>query len=97
MSAHTGQSIKKLYSRSVRALRRRNHEDALILTQEIIDRQPDHAGAYAVQFSSLFKNKKFELARLMGNKAAEHNPKSAFILNNQACLELEKKQPSSRG
>ena len=94
MSAHTGQSIKKLYSRSVRALRRRNHEDALILTQEIIDRQPDHAGAYAVQFSSLFKNKKFELARLMGSKAAEHNPKSAFILNNQACLELEKNNPA---
>jgi len=93
-SSHSGRSIKKLYSRSVRALRRSNHDDALTLTQEIIDRQSDHPGAHAVQFSSLFKSKKFELARLMGNKAAAHNPKSVFILNNQACLELEKNNPA---
>ena len=94
MSSHSGLSIKKLYSRSVRALRRSNHSDALMLTQEIIDRQADHPGAHAVQFSSLFKSKKFELARLMGNEAAKHNPKSVFILNNQACLELEKNNPA---
>lgn len=94
MSSHSGRSIKKLYSRSVRALRRSNHGDALTLTQEIIDRQSDHPGAHAVQFSSLFKSKKFESARLMGNEAAKHNPKSVFILNNQACLELEKNNPS---
>ena len=93
-SSHSGRSIKKLYSRSVRALRRSNHKDALMLTQEIIDRQADHPGAHAVQFSSLFKSKKFELARLMGNEAAKHNPKSVFILNNQACLELEKNNPA---
>jgi len=73
MSSHSGRSIKKLYSRSVRALRRSNHKDALLLTQEIIGRQPDHAGAHAVQFSSLLKSKKFELARLMGNEAAKLN------------------------
>jgi len=68
---HSGLSIKKLYRRAVRALRRSNHDDALLLTQEIIARQPDHAGAHAVQFSSLFKNKKFESARQIGNQAAE--------------------------
>ena len=91
---HSGLSIKKLYSRAVRALRRSNHDDALSLTQEIIARQSDHAGAHAVQFSSLFKSKKFESARQMGNQAAELNPKSVFILNNQACLELECKNPT---
>ena len=94
MSSHSGRSIKKLYSRSVRALRTSNHSDALLLTQEIIERQADHPGAHAVQFSSLFKSKKFELARLIGNQAAELNPKSVFILNNQACLELEKNNPA---
>lgn len=94
ISNHSGRSIKKLYSRSVRALRTSKHADALLITQEIIDRQPDHAGAHAVQFSSLFKSKKFELARLIGNQAARLNPKSVFILNNQACLELEKNNPT---
>ena len=94
MSSHSGRSIKKLYRRSVRALRTSNHSDALLLTQEIIERQADHPGAHAVQFSSLFKSKKFELARLIGNQAAELNPKSVFILNNQACLELEKNNPA---
>lgn len=91
---HSGRSIKKLYRQAVRALRTSNHADALLLTQEIISRQEDHPGAHAVQFSSLFKNKQFELARSMGNKAAELNPKSVFILNNQACLELEKNNPT---
>ena len=91
---HSGRSIKKLYRQAVRALRTSNHDDALSLTQEIISRQEDHPGAHAVQFSSLFKNKKFESARQMGNKAAELNPKSVFILNNQACLELESNNPA---
>jgi len=91
---HSGRSIKKLYRQAVRALRTSNHTDALSLTQEIIARQDDHAGAHAVQFSSLFKNKQFESARLIGNKAAELNPKSVFILNNQACLELESHNPT---
>ncbi len=94
MNTHSGRSIKKLYTRSIRALRRSNHDDAVTLTQEIIDRQTDHAGAHAVQFSSLFKSKQFESARLIGNQAAELNPKSVFILNNQACLELEKNNPA---
>jgi len=94
MSKHSGRSIKKLYSQSVRALRTSNHGDALLLTQEIIARQSDHAGAHAVQFSCLFKSKQLELARLIGNQAAKLNPKSVFILNNQACLELEAKNPA---
>jgi len=90
---HSGRSIKKLYRKAVRALRTSSHADALELTQEIISRQPDHAGAHAVQFSSLYKSKEFERARQIGNQAAELNPKSVFILNNQACLELDVKNP----
>ena len=88
-------SIRKLFSKSVDALRASRHEEALLLTAQIIALQADHAGAHAVQFSSLFKSNQFERARGMGRQAAKLNPRSVFILNNQACLQLEAKQPAA--
>jgi len=95
VSEYSGKSIKRLTSKAVRSLRSSNHSDAIEITGEIIQRDPDHAGAHAIQFSSLFKSNQFETARRMGGKAAELNPKSVFILNNQACLQLEAKQPAA--
>ena len=88
-------SLETLAARSIQALRASNHTQAVEITEEMIWRQADHAGAHAVQFSSLFKAKKFEQARRIGARAAELNPNSVFILNNQACLQLEAKQPAS--
>lgn len=95
LSNYSGKSLKELTVQSIRALRRNNHDAAVSITREIIERQPDHASAHAVQFSSLFKAKKFEQARKMGTEAAKLNPESVFILNNQACLQLEAKQPAA--
>lgn len=82
-------------SDSVRALRASKLDLAITLTKKIIRLQPKHPGAHAVQFSCLFKAKEFEQARLMGGTAAELNPSSVFILNNQACLQLDGKQPAA--
>ena len=95
LNNYSGKSLKNLVRKSVRALRSSKHDEAVAITNEIIERQPDHAGAHAVQFSSLFKAKKFEQARKMGTEAAKLNPESVFILNNQACLQLEAKQPAA--
>jgi len=95
MSAYANNSITELASLSIRALRESRHDDAIEMTQEIIEREEDHPGAHSVQFSSLFKSKKFEQARRMGGRAAQLNPESVFILNNQACLQLEAKQPAA--
>jgi len=95
MSEYSDQPIKQLNSEAVRALRASRHEDAIEITNEIIEREDTHASAHAIQFSSLFKSKKFEQARRMGGKAAQLNPESVFILNNQACLQLEAKQPAA--
>ena len=95
MSDYKGKSIKQLSELSIQALRESRLDDAFEITQEIIRQQPDHASAHAIQFSSLFKSKKLEHARRIGGRAAELNPKSVFILNNQACLQLEAKQPAA--
>jgi len=82
-------------SHAAQALRASEYEKAFELTQTIIDQNPKHPEAHAIQFSSLFKAKRFEQARQIGGLAAELNPKSVFVLNNQACLQLEAKQPAS--
>ncbi len=88
-------SVKKLMRQAVRDLRAGKHEDVIEITDEVIKREPKHTSAHAVQFSAFFKAKRFEQARRMGTVAAELNPKSVFILNNQACLQLEAKQPAA--
>jgi predicted O-linked N-acetylglucosamine transferase (SPINDLY family) len=95
MSEYSNETLENLISMSIRALRASKHDKAIEITQEIIARHDDHAGAHAVQFSSLFKSEKFEQARRMGGRAAQLNPESVFILNNQACLQLEAKQPAA--
>ncbi len=95
MSDYSGESIDVLSERSIKALRDSKHDEALEITQQIIEQDADHASAHAVQFSCLFKSKRFEQARRMGGRAAQLNPESVFILNNQACLQLEAKQPAA--
>ena len=95
MSEYSDISLKDLTSQAIRALRSSRHDEAVEITTEIIERDDAHASAHAIQFSSLFKSKKFEQARRMGGLAAQLNPKSVFILNNQACLQLEAKQPAA--
>ena len=80
---------------AVQEIRAGNHDQAVDLTTEIIEREADHAGAHAIQFSALFKAQRLEQARRMGTVAAKLNPKSIFVLNNQACLQLEAKQPAA--
>jgi len=87
--------LRRQVSEAVAAMRVNSYDEAVAITQEIIAAKPDHPGAHAVQFSSLFKAKRFEEARQMGSAAARLNPESIFILNNQACLQLEAKQPAS--
>jgi len=95
MNEYSDISLKDLTSQAIRALRSSKHDEAVEITTEIIERDDAHASAHAIQFSSLFKSKKFEQARRMGGLAAQLNPKSVFILNNQACLQLEAKQPAA--
>lgn len=80
---------------AVRDLRAAKYDSTIDITSEIIEREPNHAGAHAVQFSALFKSKRLEQARRMGTIAAKLNPNSVFVLNNQACLQLEAKQPAA--
>ena len=95
MNHYSDKSLVELTAEAIKALREDRHNDAIELSQEIIDRKEDHAGAHAVQFSSLFKTNQFDQARKIGAYAAELNPNSVFILNNQACLQLEAKQPAA--
>ncbi len=95
MNEYSGKPIVDLTSKAIRALRSSKHDEAVEITSEIIERESAHASAHAIQFSSLFKSKKFEQARRMGGRAAQLNPESVFILNNQACLQLEAKQPAA--
>ena len=95
MTSNNKRSIDELSVLSIRALRQSHHDQAVEISEEILEQEPDHAGAHAVRFSSLFKSKNFEQARRFGGRAAQLNPTSVFILNNQACLQLEAKQPAS--
>ncbi len=95
MNAFNALPIKKLMRQAVRDMRASNHDSCVEITTEIIEREPDHAGAHAIQFSALFKAQRFEQARRMGTTAAQLNPKSVFVLNNQACLQLEANQPAA--
>jgi len=95
MSQYHTLSVKDLMRDAVRNLRASQHDSAVDITSAIIEREPRHAGAHAVQFSALFKAKRFEQARRMGTVAADLNPTSIFVLNNQACLQLEAKQPAA--
>ena len=93
MTDHSDRPIGELVAGAVTAMRSKQHHDALDLSKAVLERQPDHAGASAVAFTTLFTTGNLEEARLMGDRAAALNPNSEYILNNQACLQLEAKQP----
>jgi len=87
--------LTEMALQAVEALRNKDYELAVTIADEIIDTDPSNAAASAVRFSSFFKSGQFERARKIGGRAAELNPNSEFILNNQACLQLEAKQPAA--
>lgn len=70
-------------------------DSAIDLSMQILEADSENAPAHAIAFSSLYRAGRLEEARRIGGKAAELNPGSAAILNNQACLQLEAKQPAA--
>ena len=95
ISVNGDRSVSETVIDAVAAMRENQHEDAISLGKNVLKDQPDHAGANAVVFTSLFKSGQLEEARRMGGKAAQLNPESEYILNNQACLQLDGKQPAA--
>ena len=87
---HSGKSIRLLLRRSVRSIRTNQFDDAIKFIDEVIERQPDNQRANALKFTAYYMSKQYEKARLVGSKAASLNPKSEYILNNHACLQLSK-------
>lgn len=94
MNEDIGISIKYLTVRAAKALRNNKHKEAIMLSTKLLELEPDHVTGITIAFTSFFKTQQFEQARLIGNKAAKLNPTSEFILNNQACLQLEAKRPA---
>lgn len=91
----TEELFKEMTLQALAALRDKDYELAITIAEEILESKPDSAAAYAVRFDSFFKSGQLERARKIGGRAAELNPNSEFILNNQACLQLEAKQPAA--
>ncbi len=87
--------IRKLVIAAIKALREEKYADVVNLCEQVIDRSNDHAGAHSMLFTSLYNLGELERARIMGGKAADLNPTSEFILNNQACLQLDAKHPAA--
>jgi len=88
----SGNSIRRLLLKSVRSLRTNKFDEAVIYLSEVLSREPDNARGYAILFTTHYKNQQFDKAREVGTKAAELNPRSQYILNNQACLLIGTKQ-----
>jgi len=86
---------KNLVKQAVSALREKRHEDAVKLCEKILETDPRNAKAAAIAFSAHFKLQHYESARKIGGLAAELNPTSEYILNNQACLQLEAQQSAA--
>ena len=87
---HSGKSVRLLLRRSVRCIRTNQFDDAIKFIDEVLERQPENKRANALKFTAYYMSKQYEKARLVGSKAASLNPKSEYILNNHACLQLNK-------
>ncbi len=85
---HSGKSVKRLLRQAVRAVRTNQFDDAIKFIDEVLERQSDNVRANALKFTTYYMSNQLEKARQVGSKAAELNPKSGYILNNQACLQL---------
>ncbi len=88
LATHSGKSVKRLLRQAVRALRTDQFSNAIRFIDEVLERQPENVRANALKFTTYYMNQQLEKARLVGAKAAELNPKSEYILNNHACLQL---------
>ena len=88
LAVHSGKSVKRLLRQAVRALRTDQFPDAIRFIDEVLERQPENVRASALKFTTYYMSQQLEKARKIGTKAAELNPKSEYILNNQACLQL---------
>ena len=87
---HSGKSIRLLLRRAVRAVRTNKFDDAIKFIDEVLERQPENSRANALKFTTYYMSNQLEKARQVGTKAADLNPKSDYIVNNQACLQLGK-------
>jgi len=88
----SGKSIRRLLLQAVRSLRTNKFDDATMYLNEVLTREPDNARGNAILFTTYYKSEQFDEARNVGAKAAELNPRSQYILNNQACLQISKQQ-----
>ena len=93
MASVSGKSIKRLLARSIKASRNQDYATVLQMTEEIIDRHPDHQRALALRFGALFSTKRSNEAREIGELTVQQNPSNRYVLNNQACLQLDARQP----
>ena len=87
---HSGKSVRLLLRRAVRAVRTNKFDDAIKYIDEVLERQPENNRANALKFTTYYMSDQLEKARQVGTKAADLNPKSDYIVNNQACLQLNK-------
>ena len=81
--------IKNLLDEANAALLQGQQPLAVTIADAILSRKPDYPQGYSIKFKALILGKEFEKARQIGAKAAALNPSSEYILNNQACLELD--------
>jgi len=91
----SGKSIRRLLLQAVRALRTNKFDNAVIYLNEVLTREPDNARGNAILFTTYYRSEQFDQAREVGDKAAELNPSSQYILNNQACLLIGKQKYSN--
>lgn len=80
---------------ALEALKSKDYAKAVELSLAIISQDAEDSKAHAIAFTSLLQSNRLEEARQIGTAAAKLNPTSEFILNNQACLQLDAQQPAA--
>ena len=95
MANQTTNPIRSLVQAASKALKQDKYQEVVGVCNKIIGLQDDHAVAYSMLFTSLYRSGELEQARLIGGRAAELNPTTEFILNNQACLQLDANHPAA--
>ena len=95
MSTRESIQISEKMRAAVSAFKHKDYSKTVDITADIINKDPEHSGAHSLQFNALFESGRHEQARRIGTKTAKLNPTSLVILNNQACLQLDAKQPAA--
>lgn len=88
-------TTNKNLDQAIQALKFKEYSEAAKLSLEIINQDQENPKAHAIAFTSLLQSERLEEARQIGTAAAKLNPTSEFILNNQACLQLDAQQPAA--